>query len=183
MWYRTLTVALVAATLPGASPAHAATSPTTVTIGLRPGATAADTVRALDASPGIRVVDSDATPQLGAVTVTVTGDAADALAGNPDVTYVEPTPTASALLTPDDPLYPQQWGTSVVKAPAAWNVTTGAADVTVAVAGVPAADHRRAQRFGGLGFLAHAPENPRRPALCRAACTAGDASAMVVVPK
>ncbi|GGN50014.1 subtilisin family serine protease [Actinoplanes campanulatus] len=155
MWYRALTVALVAGTLSGASPAQAATNPSTVTIGLRPGATAADAIRDLDATPGVRVIDSDATPQLGAVTVTVTGDAARALAGNPDVTYVEPTPTASALLTPNDPLYPQQWGAGVVKAPAAWNVTTGSPDVTVAVVdtGVTAVSEIAGRVLPGYDFV------------------------------
>ncbi|MBO3738784.1 S8 family serine peptidase [Actinoplanes flavus] len=158
MWYRTLTVAVVAATLSGAhaaAPAHAEPSANTVTIGLRPGATAADTVRDLDATPGVRVIDSDATPQLDAVTVTVTGDAARALAGNPDVSYVEPTPTASALLTPNDPVYSEQWGTKIVKAPAAWNVTTGSPDVTVAVVdtGVTAVSDIAGRVLPGYDFV------------------------------
>ncbi|GIE82239.1 hypothetical protein Aph02nite_81890 [Actinoplanes philippinensis] len=135
MRYRTLTVAaaLTAASLTGANPAAAADDGVTVTIGLRPGVSAAATVAALDADPAVRVLDSDATTQLNAVTVTVTGDAARALSGDPGVSYVERTPVARADRTPNDPMHPQQWGNRVINSPAAWDVTTGSADVTVAV--------------------------------------------------
>jgi subtilisin family serine protease len=133
--YRTLTVtaALVAASLTGVTPAVAATTTDTVTIGLRPGASAAATVAALDADPSVRVLDSDTNPELSAVTVTVDGDAARVLAGDPEVTYVERTPVARVSRTPDDPLQSQQWGNRVTGGPAAWEVTTGSAGVTVAV--------------------------------------------------
>ncbi|GAA4935331.1 S8 family serine peptidase [Actinoplanes utahensis] len=135
MRYRTLTVAaaLTAASLSGVSPAAAAEATSTVTIGLNPGTTAAEAVQALDDAPGVRVLDSEPATELGAVTVTVTGDAAGALAGDPGVAYVEKTPVARIMLTPNDPLQSQQWGNRLVKAPAAWEVTTGSADVTVAV--------------------------------------------------
>ncbi|MFC4072890.1 S8 family serine peptidase [Actinoplanes subglobosus] len=135
MRYRTLTVtaALTAASLTGVTPAAADAAAGTVTIGLRPGASAAATVAALDADPAVRVLTSDTNPQLNAVTVTVTGDAARALAGFPEVTYVESTPVARVTRTPDDPLQSRQWGNRVIGSPAAWDVTTGSADVVVAV--------------------------------------------------
>ena len=128
-----MAAALTAASLTGVTPAAAAAGSTTVTIGLKPGTTAADAVRTLDADPAVRVLDADPDDRLGAVTVTVTGDAAEALAGDPGVAYVEKTPIAKIMLTPDDPFQSQQWGNRVVGAPAAWDVTTGSADVTVAV--------------------------------------------------
>src|SRR5512143_3804496 len=36
-------------------------------------------------------------------------------------------------LVPDDPLYPQEWHMAAINAPAAWDVTTGSAAVTVAI--------------------------------------------------
>jgi thermitase len=53
---------------------------------------------------------------------------------NPNVAFAEPDYIVTATgVTPDDPHYPDQWGLPVVNAAAAWNVTTGSSDVTVAV--------------------------------------------------
>ncbi len=57
-----------------------------------------------------------------------------ALRQNPNVLYAEPNYIAYAFDTvPDDPKYGSQWGLPQIKAPAAWDITTGGSDVTVAV--------------------------------------------------
>jgi thermitase len=57
-----------------------------------------------------------------------------ALRQNPNVLYAEPNYIAYAFDTvPDDPRYGIQWGLPQIKAPAAWDITTGGSDVTIAV--------------------------------------------------
>lgn len=135
-----------------ASPASAAVAPTPVVpaasaassgatssliVGLRSDDSASRTVKALDADPDVQVLASKATPGLDTVTVTVPagdqGDAVSALRDNPNVTYIEPNATYRATgVTPDDPMFPQQWGLTRTKVPDAWNTTTGSS-VVVAV--------------------------------------------------
>ena len=57
------------------------------------------------------------------------------------VLYAEPDVTRSAARTPNDPLFSQQWGLSMIGLPAAWDRTTGSSAVTVGVvdSGVDAA--------------------------------------------
>ena len=56
-----------------------------------------------------------------------------ALAADPAVEYAEPDYIARAARTPNDPEYAAQWALPKINAPAAWDVTTGAADVVIAV--------------------------------------------------
>lgn len=49
------------------------------------------------------------------------------------VEYAEPDYEVQALLTPNDPAFASQWWLNTVRAPAAWDVTTGTASVIVAV--------------------------------------------------
>jgi thermitase len=57
-----------------------------------------------------------------------------ALRQNPNVLYAEPNYIAYALDTiPNDPGYGSQWGLPKIGAPAAWDITTGGSDVTIAV--------------------------------------------------
>ncbi len=57
-----------------------------------------------------------------------------ALRQNPNVLYAEPNYIAYALDTiPNDPGYGSQWGLPKIKAPAAWDITTGDSDVIIAV--------------------------------------------------
>ncbi len=56
-----------------------------------------------------------------------------ALSRNPDVEYAVPDLAVRVAATPNDPLYPNQWGPPAIGAPAAWDRTTGSASVTVAV--------------------------------------------------
>ncbi len=56
------------------------------------------------------------------------------LVNQPGVLFVEPNYIVYPVeYTPNDPLYPQQWALPHIKAPAAWQITTGSTDVTVAV--------------------------------------------------
>jgi thermitase len=57
-----------------------------------------------------------------------------ALRQNPNVLYAEPNYIAYALdIIPNDPGYGSQWGLPKIKAPAAWDITTGGSDVIIAV--------------------------------------------------
>ncbi|QKG85439.1 peptidase S8 [Kroppenstedtia pulmonis] len=52
---------------------------------------------------------------------------------NPNVEYAEPNTIFKAMDVPNDPDFSKQWGLETVKAPAAWDVTTGSKDVKVAI--------------------------------------------------
>jgi subtilisin family serine protease len=56
-----------------------------------------------------------------------------ALRADPAVVYAEPDAVAHLITTPNDPLYPQQWGLAQIGAPTAWSTTTGSASVAIAV--------------------------------------------------
>ncbi len=70
------------------------------------------------------------------------GEAVSSLGRMPGVLYAEPDAVRSATAVPNDPDYPQQWGLPVINAPAAWDVTTGSPQVTVAIVdtGIDATD-------------------------------------------
>jgi thermitase len=56
-----------------------------------------------------------------------------ALNRNPRIEFAEKNYTAGLLLTPNDPLYPDQWHLPRISAPVAWDVTTGRADQIIAI--------------------------------------------------
>lgn len=57
-----------------------------------------------------------------------------ALSKNPNFEFAEPDYVANIILTPNDPYYAAyQWHLPKVSAPAAWDTTTGSANVTIAV--------------------------------------------------
>ena len=62
---------------------------------------------------------------------------AQRLSDDPNVEYAEPDRIMRALLVPTDPRYPEQWHyhepTGGVNLPAAWDITTGAAGIVIAV--------------------------------------------------
>ena len=64
--------------------------------------------------------------------------AARAVAG---VAYADPSYRRFARKTPDDPRYGEQWHYSTIRAPEAWDVTTGSASVVVAVVDTGWTDH------------------------------------------
>jgi thermitase len=57
----------------------------------------------------------------------------EALSRNPNIEFAEPDFTVSALLTPNDPRYPNQWHLPRISAPKAWDTTTGRADQVIAI--------------------------------------------------
>jgi subtilisin family serine protease len=61
------------------------------------------------------------------------GDAVSGLEGMTGVLYAEPDAVRTATAVPNDPRYPEQWALPVIDAPAAWDLTTGSPQVTVAV--------------------------------------------------
>ena len=50
-----------------------------------------------------------------------------------DVLYAEPNYIHQPQLTPDDTFYPLQWHYPLINLPEAWDITTGSADVTIAI--------------------------------------------------
>ena len=56
-----------------------------------------------------------------------------ALSARSDVVYAHPNYLLEAYAEPNDPLYERQWHYKAINLPAAWDRTTGSADVTVAV--------------------------------------------------
>jgi len=60
-------------------------------------------------------------------------DAIEKLSANPYVVYAEPDYLVNTLIIPNDPYFGDLWGVEKIKAPLAWNYTTGSADVVVGV--------------------------------------------------
>lgn len=111
--------------------------PGEVIVKFRPGvrAQALDGLRPLRdlALTGTRLYElSGLSPQSGdAREATLRGVAA--LAARSDVVYAHPNYLLEPYAEPNDPLYPQQWHLPAINLPAAWDRTTGSAEVTVAV--------------------------------------------------
>jgi thermitase len=61
------------------------------------------------------------------------GDAVSDLEQRNGVLYAEPDYARTLDATPNDPFYDREWGLADIEAPAAWDVTTGSPQVTVAV--------------------------------------------------
>ncbi|HLN62828.1 MAG TPA: S8 family peptidase [Symbiobacteriaceae bacterium] len=57
----------------------------------------------------------------------------EALNKNPHVAYAEPDYTATALWTPNDPGFAQQWNLKKISAEPAWDVTRGSSAVMIAI--------------------------------------------------
>ena len=71
------------------------------------------------------------------------------LASDPSVGYVEVDGTVKAAIVPNDPYYTQglDWGLPLIGAPAAWDTTTGAAGLVIAV--IDRKNSMRPSRPGG----------------------------------
>lgn len=52
---------------------------------------------------------------------------------DPNVEYAEPNGIMRALITPNDPRYPNQWGLPQIGAPNAWGATTGSSEPVIGV--------------------------------------------------
>ncbi len=57
----------------------------------------------------------------------------EALRQHPLVEYAEPNYIARAMIVPDDPYFPSQWGLTKINAPQAWDITRGATNITIAI--------------------------------------------------
>lgn len=141
---RQWTIGSIAAVLvlSAAPPAYAAPGESTdavaLVVGLRAGADPQAPTERLAAGTDIDVVATEPVDGTRAVTVEVPGDevgeAAAALRRDPAVAYVELDHVALiAEVTANDPYRGSQWGVDVAGVAAAWQTTTGSADVTVAV--------------------------------------------------
>lgn len=76
-------------------------------------------------------------PGIGVQVVTVPQDEVmqkvRAYSSNPMVAYAEPNYLAQADGSPDDPYFSQEWGLTKVDAPGAWGITTGNANISIAI--------------------------------------------------
>ena len=107
----------------------------------------------------------DTIPSLNVRIVRVPAKAAanllDALQHHPEIEYAEPDFIAEAIGTANDPLFTQgsEWHLSKIQAPAAWDISTGAVGVVVAVVdtGVRASHPDLAGKVlaGGYDFVAN----------------------------
>lgn len=101
-------------------------------------ATAADEASLQGAVRGVGAREVGRVPQIGVRILQVPEQAEarviEALSKNPNFEFAEPDYLASIILTPNDPYYSAyQWHLPKVAAPTAWDTTTGAANVTIAV--------------------------------------------------
>lgn len=58
---------------------------------------------------------------------------ASAYSSNARVAYAEPDFVAEAVGSPDDPYFDLQWGLTKIKAPQAWEMTTGSTSINIAI--------------------------------------------------
>ncbi len=143
--------------------AHAA-PPVMTQVLLKP--KAAMTEAALNAILTFRgAAQTGAVPTLGVRVIQVPAAAADhlleALRRHKDVEYAEPDYTAEAVGTANDPYFTQgsEWHLAKIQAPSAWDVTTGATNIVIAVvdSGVRASHPDLAGKVlaGGYDFVAN----------------------------
>ena len=105
-------------------------------VGVDPKRMARTRVAAFALAAGSQVVTRAASFQFIVVRVPLGKDLAKiaaALRGASGVRYVEPDRVRHTDMTPSDPAYRRQWGLAAVQASSAWDVTTGASNVVVAV--------------------------------------------------
>jgi subtilisin family serine protease len=114
-----------------ASPAAAVSRPETLLVKLRADAVA-DAALALSGHP-VRRLSPLGVPGWFRVTVDESAAAQVLLQRDPDVLIVQRDRPVHAVLVPNDPYWSSQWGPAQIHAPGAWDVTTGQADVVVAV--------------------------------------------------
>ena len=97
------------------------------------------------------------TPDTHVVTVAgSTEEALDRLRASGEVIYAEPDYVRQRYgVTPNDPMYPNQWGLPAVKASQAWSQSTGSPDVTVAIvdSGIRPHPDLKARLLPGYDFI------------------------------
>lgn len=72
-------------------------------------------------------------PEIGVLLVSAPGNALAALAGNPQIEFVEENRQYFPAMIPDDPYYGLQWHLAKIGAPNAWEITTGDPSVIIAI--------------------------------------------------
>jgi subtilisin family serine protease len=113
-------VGMAAALLPGVEPAAAALP--------------AGSSWPADAVPGALLVStSDGSTEVVRVAPGTESSAAENIRQRAGVLAVEPDRVRQAFAAPGDARYAEQWAHTVARAPAGWDITTGTADVRVAV--------------------------------------------------
>jgi serine protease len=119
-----------------ASPRAEAYEPNRVMVRFAPGLAASERARAHASIGGEVDVQYSIVPGLERVSLKpgrTVDEAIAVLNRNPNVLYAEPDYVVRATVTPNDPSYSNLWGMTNIKAPTAWNTTTGTGDVVVAI--------------------------------------------------
>ncbi len=118
----------------GPQPGTGAFAPDEVLVKFKPGTPASDQALAH------RQIGGQLKAEITALGVQVIGVPAGtvearvaAYGRNPNVEYAEPNYVAYAIGIPNDPYFGKQWGMTRIQAPEAWDVTTGSADVWIAI--------------------------------------------------
>ncbi len=87
-------------------------------------------LREVGAIPQLHVLKLEADP---ALSVERLAAAVRALSAYPDILWAEREGTLSLERVPDDEYYPEEWWPAAANLPAAWDTTTGSADVVIAI--------------------------------------------------
>ncbi|MDH7497355.1 MAG: S8 family serine peptidase, partial [Syntrophomonadaceae bacterium] len=109
-------------------------APDRILVKFKPGVTGADIARIHQANHGAVAATI---AQLGVQVVRVDAQRLQerlaAYRSHPQVAFAEPDYVATAVMTPNDPYFKNQWGLVNARAPEAWNTSQGSASVTIAV--------------------------------------------------
>jgi putative cell wall-binding protein len=162
-----------------ATPAAADTSTTTLVVGIdgsgAGAALAAAGVDVTDVAAGLDAVRVEVPSRRAAA-------ARAALAGAPGIDFVEADAPVEAMRTPTDTFWSYQWGPRTVSAPAAWDVTTGASDIVIAIldTGVTPGPEFDGKLLAGIDFVNGdadpADDDAKRHGTAVAAVAAADAN-------
>ncbi len=109
------------------------TSAGALMVQLRPGVTDTDAAQAFSNAGATEVGRID---EIGVRIISVSSDTTQALKAlrvDPRIAHVEVDSTATASVLPRDPFWDKEWGPRHIRAPEAWNLTTGDRSVVIAV--------------------------------------------------
>ena len=134
-----LSIAVLGSVVSTQAQQNAKRRPGTVLYQLKDGATAADkaAVDKILATHGLRLdkqLRDGRSQRVKTPAANVTEETmAQRLQASGAVAWAEPDYVAQALATPNDPNFSQQWWLTDIRAPAAWDITTGNSNIIVAV--------------------------------------------------
>jgi len=133
----TLVLAVIAGPLSaavGAPDAHAAAASRRVVVGLERGNTAKGLASAKAKGGGVERLGPKGRFAVVKVPAAMSAEEFSAtLQGQAGIDYAQPQQVVQALMVPNDPYFPEQWGMSAVNAPAAWDVERGDPSVVIAI--------------------------------------------------